>query len=150
MVLQHSLPICLTFVLCTTMLGVLPIKFWTRYTTDKNLVWLRSITKWECASQSEQDVSLCFPKHTHKLSLQTIQSIILGSTSISYSSKQLTPKSYVSSQLTGFIYSEEYLIQSSSAILPISVHTVAHNNVHKHSSLYGVVTCVSGWAMPCS
>lgn len=47
MALQHSLPIYLTFVPCTAMLGVLPTKFWTWYITDKNSIWLRFITEQE-------------------------------------------------------------------------------------------------------
>lgn len=49
MVLQHSLPICLTFVPYTGMVDLLPTRIWTCYITDKNAVWLTSITEWERA-----------------------------------------------------------------------------------------------------
>lgn len=49
MLLQHSLPICLTFVRLTGILDLFPTKIWTWCITDKNALWVTSITGWECA-----------------------------------------------------------------------------------------------------
>lgn len=78
MVLQHSLPICLTFVPCAgmLMLDLPPREVESWYLTDRNAVKLTSIREQE--GTRLHGLLLCLQKHTNHFSKQSRISALEG------------------------------------------------------------------------